>query len=70
MSYILTKNAKIYKVWSDNVEEFTYSVYDSEEEFDVFSTYLEVIHYSDIITKKNNHFELEIIQKLLMKRRN
>jgi hypothetical protein len=46
--YCKTKSGKIFKVWSDNVDEETMHVYSVDEHFDVESTETQIFKYSEI----------------------
>jgi len=46
--YLKTKSGNIFKVWSDNQKDETMDVYPYNENFDIESTVLTTIPYSNI----------------------
>lgn len=48
MRYCKTKAGKVYKIWSDNVEERTLNVYPEDEHFDAESTNTTVFRYDEV----------------------
>ena len=57
--YCKTKSGKIFKVWSDNVDEKTMNVFPYDEQFDAESTNTDIIPYADIDTANSDLSALE-----------
>lgn len=53
-TYCKTKDGKIHKIWSNNIEEKTMHVYRHDEHFDAESTVTNVIRYDDIERTSDN----------------